>query len=315
MKREMLVAARMTVATLVLTHVDGAMGETFYILSNTTVSAACALYIMAVVRGAPEGKRLESRVLCFFGNTSYSIYLTHLAVLGLMHGLFLGTRPDIATASQVAVTFAALPVAALVGWVFTRLVEERDGQTLFGQPVETMDAPQFERLAGRLGISAVVALDEDEGRLEFLAAGSAFGRPRRVPRLDASRDRRLPVGRPAGDVEGGEGARDRGLLGSQRTEALGELQGLDELDAAAAPAVEGVAEAHRPAGDLAARGLEAEGVARRDHAVRVHARRARRYLAGVIVRMYSYPGNTMKFRFSGKSANPWTRSSEDRCSR
>lgn len=112
------------VATLVLAHVDGATGQAFYVLSNTTVSAACALYIMAVVRGAPEGKRLESRVLCFFGNTSYSIYLTHLAVLGLMHGLLLGTRPDIATASQVAVTFAALPVAALVGWVFTRLVEE-----------------------------------------------------------------------------------------------------------------------------------------------------------------------------------------------
>jgi peptidoglycan/LPS O-acetylase OafA/YrhL len=115
-------------ALLVLTGalkiVDGDQGQSFNILSDTTVSAACALYILAVVRGAPEGKRLESRVLCFFGNTSYSVYLTHLAVLGLMHGLILGAKPDIATASQIAVTVAALPVVALVGWVFTRLVEE-----------------------------------------------------------------------------------------------------------------------------------------------------------------------------------------------
>jgi hypothetical protein len=62
----------------------------------------------------------------------------------------------------------------------TRLVEERDGRTLFGQPVEALDASSFERLAARLGISTVVALDEDEGRLDFLTADAAFGRPRRV---------------------------------------------------------------------------------------------------------------------------------------
>jgi peptidoglycan/LPS O-acetylase OafA/YrhL len=111
-------------ATGALKLVDGDTGQSFNVLSDTTVAAACALYIMAVVRGAPEGKRLESRVLCFFGNTSYSIYLTHLAVLGLMHGLLLGARPDVATATQIGVTVAALPLALLVGWAFTRLVEE-----------------------------------------------------------------------------------------------------------------------------------------------------------------------------------------------
>jgi len=103
---------------------DGETGQSFNVLSDATVSAGCALYIMAVVRGAPEGKRLESRVLCFFGNTSYSVYLTHLAVLGLMHGLLLGTRPDVGTMAQLAVTVAALPFVVLVGWAFTRLVEE-----------------------------------------------------------------------------------------------------------------------------------------------------------------------------------------------
>jgi peptidoglycan/LPS O-acetylase OafA/YrhL len=112
------------IVTGALKLLDGERGQSFNVLSDATVSAACALYIMAVVRGAPEGRRLKSPILCFFGNTSYSIYLTHLAVLGLMHGLLLGGRPDVATLGQFAVTVAALPLVALVGWAFTRLVEE-----------------------------------------------------------------------------------------------------------------------------------------------------------------------------------------------
>ena len=50
--------------------------------------------------------------------------MTHLAVVGLMHGLILGSRPDLTTPAQWAVTLAALPVAVLVGWIGTKLVEE-----------------------------------------------------------------------------------------------------------------------------------------------------------------------------------------------
>ena len=50
--------------------------------------------------------------------------MTHLAVLGLMHGLLLGGRPDLATPAQWAVTLAALPVAVLAGWLGTKIVEE-----------------------------------------------------------------------------------------------------------------------------------------------------------------------------------------------
>ena len=45
-------------------------------------------------------------------------------MLGLLHGLVFGARPDIETAGQIALTFAALPVAFFVGWVFTKIVEE-----------------------------------------------------------------------------------------------------------------------------------------------------------------------------------------------
>jgi peptidoglycan/LPS O-acetylase OafA/YrhL len=88
------------------------------------VAIGCAVFILTIVLGAPEAKRFSSPVLRFFGNNGYCLYLTHLPVLGLMHGLILGTKPDVATPSQWLVTLAALPVCTFVGWGMTRLIEE-----------------------------------------------------------------------------------------------------------------------------------------------------------------------------------------------
>ena len=117
------------VAGLVIVNVlmrtgGGVNGPLFQLLGGLVTAIASASFIMALVRGAPEAKRFTSPILCFFGNTSYTVYLTHLAVLGLMHGLILGTQPDLATPAQWAVTLAALPVAVLVGWIGTKIVEE-----------------------------------------------------------------------------------------------------------------------------------------------------------------------------------------------
>ena len=102
----------------------GVSGPIFQTFAGLTVSIAAAAFLLSIVRGAPEAKRFNSAILCFFGRTSYSVYLTHLTVLGLMHGLILGSRPDLATPAQWAVTVAALPIAILVGWIGTKLVEE-----------------------------------------------------------------------------------------------------------------------------------------------------------------------------------------------
>jgi peptidoglycan/LPS O-acetylase OafA/YrhL len=103
---------------------DGSEGHLFAVLTPLLTAAGCAAFLLSLVRGAPEARRFHSRVLCFFGTTSYAVYLTHLPILGLMHGLFLSQRPDLATPQQWAVTFAALPVCVLIGWVLTRLVEQ-----------------------------------------------------------------------------------------------------------------------------------------------------------------------------------------------
>jgi hypothetical protein len=59
----------------------------------------------------------------------------------------------------------------------TTLVERRDGVTLFGQPVEGLSADEFAAHCERLGVSAVVATDEDVGRLAFLEGNRAFTAP------------------------------------------------------------------------------------------------------------------------------------------
>ncbi len=102
----------------------GADGVLFPTIGTTFIAIGVASLLIAVIRGAPEAQRFTSKFLCFFGHTSYAVYLTHLTVLGLMHGLILGTRPDLATWPQLLVTLASLPVATLVGWLLYKIVEE-----------------------------------------------------------------------------------------------------------------------------------------------------------------------------------------------
>jgi hypothetical protein len=78
------------------------------------------------------------------------------------------------------------PVAGLVytgsaaNRPLTLLAEQRDGATLFGRPLEALDPDTFNRLAGRLGISTVVALEEDAGRSAFLGQNPLLERHVRI---------------------------------------------------------------------------------------------------------------------------------------
>lgn len=104
--------------------VAGRNSPGFEILSPLVVSLASAAFLLSIVRNAPEAERFRGRVLRFFGRTFYAVYLTHLPVLGLMHGLILNARPDITDAKQWAVTIAAMPVCVLTSWLLTKLFEE-----------------------------------------------------------------------------------------------------------------------------------------------------------------------------------------------
>ncbi|HWP73956.1 MAG TPA: hypothetical protein VNU03_05555, partial [Methylomirabilota bacterium] len=62
----------------------------------------------------------------------------------------------------------------------TLLAEQLDGRTLFGVPLEALGAETFDRLAARLGISTVVAMDEDAGVAPFLVSNPALRRTSRI---------------------------------------------------------------------------------------------------------------------------------------
>ena len=66
----------------------------------------------------------------------------------------------------------------------TLLAEQRDGQTLFGRPLEALPPEAFNDLARRLGIGLVVALEEDVGRARFLTENQSI---RSVSRIGSFR--------------------------------------------------------------------------------------------------------------------------------
>lgn len=96
----------------------------FQIWNPFVLGIGCSCLILAIVLDAPEAARFKSRALRFCGDTSYAVYLVHLPLLGLAHGLLLGSKPDLATPAQWLVSLGMLPVVILVGWLLTRFVEE-----------------------------------------------------------------------------------------------------------------------------------------------------------------------------------------------
>ncbi len=79
------------------------------------------------------------------------------------------------------------PIAALVyrgdagPGAITDLVERLDGVSLFGRPLETLDAAALEAYAQRLRVSAIVALEDDLPRLAALADHPRFRTRRTLP--------------------------------------------------------------------------------------------------------------------------------------
>jgi peptidoglycan/LPS O-acetylase OafA/YrhL len=110
-------------ATVLLALIDPVERRLFNILGPLFVSVGFACLLVSMVRGSPEAKRFESRFFCFFGHISYCVYLTHLMVLGLMHGLILGAKPSLGSVDQWLVTVVGLFVAVGVGWALTILIE------------------------------------------------------------------------------------------------------------------------------------------------------------------------------------------------
>lgn len=101
-----------------------ALGPTFFSLAGHTIlCGALAIFLMGLVQGAPEARRLEGRVLAFFGTTSYAIYLTHLPILWFAHRLVRGAEPSLSSLTGTMLTIACIPITVGVAVALTYLVE------------------------------------------------------------------------------------------------------------------------------------------------------------------------------------------------
>ena len=134
--------------------------------------------LWAALREAPSGRVLFVRSavpLVYGGQESREWYRPHTHVTAL--------APVFSGRAIVNGTFThPSPIAALTyrgdagPGPITRLVEQLDGVSLFGRALDTLDPETFNRYADRLGISAVVAIDEDAARLRALDENAAFAR-------------------------------------------------------------------------------------------------------------------------------------------
>jgi hypothetical protein len=127
---------------------------------------------------APPGRVLfvRSGVPLVFGTEWYRPHTHVTALLPVMTGR------DI-----IGGTFThGSPIAALVyrgdagPAPIDRLAETLDGHSLFGRPLDALDATTFDQHARRLRVAAVVALEDDALRLPFLADPARYRR-RAVP--------------------------------------------------------------------------------------------------------------------------------------
>jgi hypothetical protein len=135
--------------------------------------------LWAALRAAPPGRVLfvRSAVPLVYGTDWWRPH-THVTALtpratgrAIINGTF--THPS--------------PLAALLyrgdagPGPIRHLVERLDGRALFGRPLEELDAATLDAHARRLGVSVVVALDEDLPRLAALTDNAAFARRLTVP--------------------------------------------------------------------------------------------------------------------------------------
>ncbi len=110
-----------TLAALALGVAFGAPAMT--LVGHTLICAAVAVYLMAVAQGAPERKSLDTRFLCYFGETSYAVYLTHMPVLWLAHALVRHAAPALDSAAGLMVTLACMPITFALAHGLSRHVE------------------------------------------------------------------------------------------------------------------------------------------------------------------------------------------------
>jgi peptidoglycan/LPS O-acetylase OafA/YrhL len=85
----------------------GGFEQAVTVLNPSLLGVGVSAFLLSLVHGAPEARRYASPGLQYFGAISYALYLVHQPVSGLLHGLILGTQPDIGTPAEIGVSLLA----------------------------------------------------------------------------------------------------------------------------------------------------------------------------------------------------------------
>jgi hypothetical protein len=130
--------------------------------------------LWATLRTAPTGRVLfvRSGVPLAFGDLHWRLHshITSLTPLAVGREIINGTFTHPAPLAAFVYRGDAGPGA------IRDLVERLDGRRLFGRALDDLDAPTFNDYADRLGVSVVVALEDDLGHLRVLADNPMFSR-------------------------------------------------------------------------------------------------------------------------------------------
>jgi peptidoglycan/LPS O-acetylase OafA/YrhL len=91
---------------------------------HTAIAVAGAAFILRATVSPDAVRWLAARWLRFFADNSYAIYLVHLPIGAAVHGVILGSHPDIATPAQIGATLVAIGLTLLAGRALKAFVEE-----------------------------------------------------------------------------------------------------------------------------------------------------------------------------------------------
>jgi peptidoglycan/LPS O-acetylase OafA/YrhL len=96
----------------------------FGVFAQTWLAALYSMLLLApFARANAVSRVLRTGALAWFGKLSYSLYLTHLIVVGAMHALAYGREPRIDGLGSAALTAASLVASLALSYALFRTVE------------------------------------------------------------------------------------------------------------------------------------------------------------------------------------------------
>ena len=109
-----------------MTMLNVSIGSFWMALAGHSWLAASGLFLIFLAINPPEGpvkSILTHPFLVWMGTISYTVYLLHQPVSGLIHGVFRGMAPSVSDLGGVAAVSGALGATLLLAHLSWRFIE------------------------------------------------------------------------------------------------------------------------------------------------------------------------------------------------